>query len=463
VSIISGISVAHDVASVDDIETAAATDEVARLERLQDRPAVEEAFVLQTCNRAEAYVVAEERAAGNGVLADTFPDLGPETARSLGHEDSLRHLMRVAAGLESVVLGEDQILGQVRSSCERARTVGAVGPMLEEALTKAIRVGKRARSETGINDGAVSLGSAAVELTASEYGLKEKTALVLGAGEMGRTAASAFATRQVDEIVVANRTVSRAEVVAAEVDAPARAVGLGQLPAVVADADILFSATCRQEPLVSRETLAETGSIYVIDIGQPRDVAPAVGALPTVTYRDLDSLETITDRTRESRRAAVDAVERIVDEEFDRLLEQYKRRRADDAIAAMHEEAKRLKRNEVEAALRKLEARGSVTEREREVIEALGDALVSRLLAPPTESLRTAAANDNWTTIDTALELFNPHTTMTRNQETRPRTDSEAYPVASATGTTGEDADRTQTTVDESERTTSASAPEGER
>jgi glutamyl-tRNA reductase len=408
VTVITGVSVAHDRADVDAIEAAAANEGAARVQALLQDSSVEEAFALQTCNRAEAYVVTDDPETGRRVLGDALPDLPPDAVRYLGHEESLRHLMRVACGLESLVLGEDQILGQVRDAYERARGAGALGPTLEEAVTKAIHVGERARTETAINEGTVSLGSAAVELAEREYGLGGARTLVVGAGEMGTTAARSLATEPVDEVVVANRTIPHAEHVASELDVDAGAVGLGDLRTAAAAADVVVCATGSPDPVVVRETLADAGEAAVIDIAQPRDVAPGAADLPGVDHYDLDSLESITEQTRDRRREAAAAVREMVDAEFDRLMAQYKRQQADDVIAAMYEGAEFVKRREVREAVQKLEEHDDLTDDQRAVVESLADSLVGQLLAAPTRSLREAAAEDDWTTINTALQLFDP-------------------------------------------------------
>ena len=203
--IISGVSIAHQHASVEQIEAACARDERETVEALCAHDGIREAFALQTCNRAELYVVADDPEHGREVLSSVVADSPTEAVRELGHEESLRHLMRVACGLESLVLGEDQILGQVREAYTAARSVGGIGPVLEEAIEKAIHVGERARTETEIGEGVVSLGSAAVELAADERSLAEATGLVIGAGEMGTIAAQSLA-RSLDRLLVANRT-----------------------------------------------------------------------------------------------------------------------------------------------------------------------------------------------------------------------------------------------------------------
>jgi len=407
VSVIAGVSVAHDDATVDAVEAAAA-DEKRRVEALLAREPVLEAFALSTCNRAEAYVVTEDAAAGRRVLEGALPDVPDDAVTQMGHEESLRHLLRVAAGLESLVLGEDQILGQFRRAYETARGVGGPGDLLDEALRKAIHVGERARSETAINDGVVSLGSAAVELAERERDLADATALVVGAGEMGTLAARALSAAGVDELVVANRTVPHAEHVADEVDADAAAAGLNALPALLAAADVAVSATGSDDHVVGAADLRGAGATLVVDIGQPRDVDPAAADLDGVDLRDLDALEAVTDRTRRQRAEAAREVEAMVDAEFERLLDQFKRRRADDVIATMYESADAVKERELAQAVANLEANGGLTDDQREVVESLADALVGQLLAAPTRSLREAAAEDDWTTIDTALQLFDP-------------------------------------------------------
>lgn len=407
--IISGIRVSHEHASVDDIAAASRPDQETAVDELLAHESVSEAFALQTCNRAEAYVVTDTATAGRSALAAFAPDTANEVVEKMGHEESLRHLMRVAAGLESLVLGEDQIIGQVRTAYEDSRLVGGIGPVLEDAVTKAIHVGERARTETKINEGSTSVGSAAVSLAAQERDLSDGTALVVGAGEMGRLAAHAFARSDVETVYVANRSLPSAERLAADLEvADARPVGLEALPTVLRRADVVVSATGSSEYVLDADLLREAGSVFVIDIAQPRDVSPAADALDGVVVRSLDALESVTDATMKRRREAARTVEAMIDREFEHLQDQYKRKQADEAIARMYESADRLKGREVETALTKLDARGGLTEDQREVVQSMADALVSHLLAPPTKSLRQAAADDDWTTINTALQLFNP-------------------------------------------------------
>ena len=405
--LVAGVSVSHRDASVGAIERAAADSQRAALEELLDRPAVSEALVLQTCNRAEAYVVTETPEAGRDALSAYLGDVDPSVVRNLDHEESIRHLMAVACGLESLVVGEDQIIGQLRDAYEDARGVGAMGPVLDDAVLKALHVGERARDETAINEGVVSLGSAAVRFLESKRDLEGATALVVGAGEMAKLAAEAL-DRAVERILVANRTVPHAERLATRLQGEASAVGLEAIGAAADEADVVVSATDSPEHVVDAGDFAAAGRTHVVDIAQPRDVPPAADEIEGVSVYDLDAIEAITDETRRRRQAAADTVEAMIDEEFDHLMAQYKRKRADQVIAAMYEGAERIKARELRTAVSKLESEGGVSEAEREILESMADALVGQLLSAPTESLREAAENDEWSTIRTALELFGP-------------------------------------------------------
>ena len=406
--VITGVRVAHDTATVDEIEAASADDIPTRIADLLATPGVREAFVVQTCNRAEAYVVTDRADEGRAALAEFADPVRSGAVVTMAHEESLRHLMRLAAGLESLVLGEDQIIGQLKDAVETARRAEGLGPMLEDALMKAVHVGERARTETAINEGVVSLGSAAVTLADREIALDGATALVIGAGEMGTIAAEAIADTAVERLVVANRTIPHATHVADTVSVDASAIGLPAAPSAAKQADVVIAATGSPDHVLTADALASAGETLCIDLAQPRDIDPAADAEPGVTIHDIDALEAITAETHARREAAAAEVEAMIDEEFDRLLALFKRKRADEAISTMYESAERVKNREVGTAMAKLDANAELTDTHREVIESLADSLVSQLLAAPTKSLREAAAEDDWTTIQTAMQLFNP-------------------------------------------------------
>jgi glutamyl-tRNA reductase len=396
--------VAHDHATLEDLETAGLESQLAAVRTLVGEPGVDEAFALQTCNRVEAYVVVQDAEAGREALSTLFAEVDDRLVREMDHEESLRHLLRVAAGLESQVVGEDQILGQVKDALADARAAGGVGPVLDEGVTKAVHLGERARTETAINEGIVSLASAAVHEAAAHRDLEGATALVAGAGEMGRRAAASLAS-SVDRLVVANRTVSTAATLAACVDVAASAAAepTASRP-TAADADVVVTATGSPDPIFDRETLADAGEAVVVDIARPRDVAPAAADLQAVTVRSLDDLEAHTEETRRQRAAAAAEVEEMVETAFDRLMRRYKRKRADRVISAMYAGAERIKSEQVGRALRELD----LDEDDEAVVEAMADAIVGELLAAPADSLRDAAEDDDWSTIHAALQLFDP-------------------------------------------------------
>ena len=401
---VTGLRVSHDEATVEEIEAACGDSEREVVETLIARADVEEAFCLQTCHRSEKYVVTGNPETGRRALAEAVEAVPDDSLALMGHEESLEHLLRVTAGLESMVLGEDQILGQVRRAFADARAVGAIGPVLDEAVTKALHVGERARTETAINEGIVSIGSAAARLAVHEGISKPARGLVIGAGEMGALAAEPIA-ELVDELLVANRTVARAEALCRRVTGETHALALDDLPTALAAADVVVSATGSREPILDIGALCDAGETLVIDLARPRDVSPAVDDLPGVTRYDLDALEDVIDDTYDQRRAAASEVEAMVETEFSHLLERYKRKRADKVIAAMYESAEQIKARELRTTFSKLD---DLDDEQREVVEAMADSVVGQLLAAPTRSLRDAAAEDDWTTINTALQLFDP-------------------------------------------------------
>jgi glutamyl-tRNA reductase len=436
--VIRGVRVSHDRANIGQIETAAGESADRVVESLLGRDGVREAFAIQTCNRVEAYVVAESVDAGREALEMVWAGVDDDVVVEMGHEGSLRHLMRVAAGLESLVLGEDQILGQFKRAVEAARDAGGIGPTLEMGLTKAVHVGERARTETGINEGVTSIGSAAVRLAERETDLAGATALVIGAGEMGKLAARALSDADVAELIVANRTVERAEEIAEGVDAPASAVSLDAVQEPLSEASVVVTATGYRDYLIGSEDIETAGETLVVDLAQPRDVDPAAAGVVGVAVRDIDDLETVTAETRVTRKAAAEEVEAMIDEEFDRLLEEYKRRQADEAISTMYEAAERIKAREIETAVSQLEAGGDLTDEQREAVESMADALVGQLLSAPTKSLRAAAAEDDWSTIRTAMELFDPQF-GTPGDGRQPGEGLEAVPEAHREATASDD------------------------
>jgi len=278
-------------------ETAKILDELLRCEN------VVEAALVTTCNRVEVYTVVQ---AFHGGLADVVGVLGRHSGLDVAElyehlyvhyaAAAAEHLFRVAAGLDSMVVGESQILGQVRSAYNTAREAGTVGRTLHELIQRALRVGKRVHSETGLDHAGGSVVSEALaDAAATLDGLTGRRALIVGAGSMGGLAAAALRRAGIGEIVVANRTEktgARLAELQVEQGTPARAVGLADLVANLADADVVVSCTGATGTVIDAGMLAgRTRPLVVCDLGLPRDVAADVADLPGVTIIDLESLQ----------------------------------------------------------------------------------------------------------------------------------------------------------------------------
>lgn len=401
---IAGVSVAHQYASVDTIASVAPESIDEHLEELLSHEKVDEAFVLSTCNRVEWYVVSSHPQLGRAHLHSYVDDLPPAAWRQLSHDEAIEHLLRVASGLESQVLGEDEILGQVRQAFHTASDLNAIGDLLEPVLLKALHVGERARSETEINEGVVSLASAAVRCAEEHVHLPTSTVAVVGAGETGARSARSLVDNEVGDLQLFNRSSERAQNVCERIES-GDPRPLSELSEGLDSADVVITATNSQEPIIEPSTFPETGSIIAIDLGQPPDIHKAVQERATVAYYDLDRLRRITDRTHTRRQGEAEAVEEMIDEELEVLHRRFKQARAETVIGAMRAGADRIKAAEIERAKMRLEAGESPPE---EVIEDLADALVNSIMAPPTQALRDAAEDDDWTTIASAIHIFDP-------------------------------------------------------
>lgn len=378
--------------------------------------AVDGAVVLSTCNRIEVYLDAGRFHDAYRVARDSLADgaglhpdeLAPHLALSYD-TDTVKHLFNVAAGLDSAVLGEHEILGQVRDAWEGARREGALTPALDLLFRRAVEVGKQVRSDTSIGRGTASLGQAAVELAGRQLGgLAGRRATVLGAGAIGTTVAGALAARGVADLAVVNRGALRAEALAEAVGA--RAVGLDGLGRELLDADVLVTASAAPGVVVELELveriLAARGGrpIVLVDAGLPRNVDPAAASLTGVTLLDLDDVRSYAEEGLAERARAADAAHDLVEEAVARHLGERVARQADPTIASMRSWAEDVRRTELERYRGRL---SGLTDRELEVVEALTRSLLGKLLHPPTQSLKEAAATPRGDRLaDAAAELF---------------------------------------------------------
>jgi glutamyl-tRNA reductase len=405
---ISSMLITHTKATIVEMESAwhGGIDQL--LVHLKSHELVEECAVLKTCNRVEVYVVSQK---GSKVLFEFAKHMkvSSRIIDFLDHEESLRHLLRLTSGLESMIVGEDQILGQVKELFQMAKKAGAVGKTLDTAFNKAIQVGKRTRNETGINKGSVSIGSAAVELAEKELGgLGGKTVLVIGAGEMGTLVAKALANKDIKVIYVANRTFDKAQTLACELNG--EALQYEEMERYLPKSDVVISATKAPHFVLTTEIMSgvmgEKREIMLIDIGNPRNIESGVGDLPGVSLHNIDSLRSISEANLDKRRAEAKKAEIIIEEELALLKRQYKRQMADNIISALYSKVEEIREHEREAAINKLRSRHTIGDIEREVMDDMTNSFAKQILAEPTKILRNAAEHDDERFLDTVAELF---------------------------------------------------------
>jgi glutamyl-tRNA reductase len=386
----------HRTASLDVRERAALLpDEAAdAMEELIRRGAAAESVVLSTCNRTEFYAVTDDPAGLVVVQRELLRErkrVDPEPGHvAYVHErrDGVKHLFRVAGGIDSMVLGENGIVAQVKDAFEYAQAAGTVGPMFGKLFPAALRVAKRSRTETDIAHGVVSLPKAGLTLARKIFGsLEKRRAVVVGAGATGRRLAERLREENVARIVIANRTLAHAEELAADVGGVA--IPLEDLPEALADADLVMTAVHTATPLLDRALMNQAMAsrnvgrpMLVVDLGVPRNVDPRCGSREGVFLYAVDDLQDLVERNLGRRRKEIPAVERIVTEETERFLEWMVALDAAPIVVAMREHADQVRRE----ALDKFGK--SMSDGEREQLEKFSRALVNKLLHDPTVSVR---------------------------------------------------------------------------
>jgi glutamyl-tRNA reductase len=385
------------------------------LVHLLAREAVAEASVLSTCNRTEVYVVPRhDEGAHRGVIETAFLAKEPEIERDgrlyvRREAAAARHLLRVAAGLESMVLGEPEILGQVRQAHELAEAVGSSGPLTRRLLRAAAETGRRARSETAISTGAVSLGYTVVELAKNIFSdLSEAGVLVLGAGETARQVVRTLLDRGgARRVQVANRSRERARRLADELP-QVEVVPLEERYAALAAADVVVATTSADHPVLGvarvREALARRRArpLLTVDLGVPRNVEEAVGRLPNVFLHSIDSLDVLIQRNLKRRREEVPRVEEIVEQELARFAAWYRGLAAEPLIARLQKQAEEVRRRELAQALSRFPADT------HDDLDRLTRSLVRKILHHPSTSLRGRGGDSGEAIerLDLVRELF---------------------------------------------------------
>ena len=403
--------ISHKKAKIEEMESAWHGDLDGLLDHLRNHEYVYECVVLKTCNRVEIYVVSPK---SSSVLFSFAKEMGASThiIDFYGHDESLEHLLRLSGGLESMIVGEDQILGQIKDLYAYCKKKGTTGKILDTAFDKAIQVGKRIRNETRINKGSVSIGSAAVDLAEDILeGLTGKSVLVIGAGEIGVLVAKALAEKDIEAIYIANRTFKKAEEIAYELGG--YAVKLNDVQAQLKNADVVISGTGAPHYILTREMIEKTMSerdktrkLLLIDIANPRDIEESVAELENVELCNIDNLRVISEKTLKMRKEEAKKAEDIIQEEIRLLNLQYKRQRADKIISDLYRQVYDVRINEREKAVNRLSAYHTIGKIETEVLDDLTHSIANKILAEPTKVLRQAAELENEEFLDVVSRIF---------------------------------------------------------
>jgi glutamyl-tRNA reductase len=373
------------------------------LHELRGHENLAEVAVLSTCLRTEVYAVANRY---HGAVSDirnflsTWSGLPPEdfTNHLYEYHDEMAvaHVFKVASGLDSAVLGEGEVLGQLGDAWEAAHREGTAGAVLSIVFRHAVETGKRVRSETAISRGTTSLSQAAVALAAERLGsLVGVTTLVIGAGEMGEAMAQALAgTLESGTLLVANRTWSRANELAARCGG--RAIGWSDLPDALAAADVVLASTGSPGILLTASDLQPImadrpdQALLIVDIAVPRDIDPGVGEIPGVTLLDMEDLSAFAAKGMDSRRQEIPRAQAIVVEEVTRYDDLVTQRNAAPLVAALHDRAEAIRMAELHRFARRL---GRLDDADMRAVEALSRGIVAKLLHDPTVNLKAAAGS----------------------------------------------------------------------
>ncbi len=408
------LGINHKTASVDVRERVAFTPEqlVEALQQLCRITPSREAAILSTCNRSELYL-EQDHPSADEVLAwlAGYHNLSLEELRACAYvhqdDDAVRHMMRVASGLDSMVLGEPQILGQMKSAYAVAREAGTVGPLLGRLFQATFSTAKTVRTDTAIGENPVSVAFAAVSLAKQIFSdLHRSQALLIGAGETITLVARHLHEQGVKRIVVANRTLERASILAEEFGA--HAVLLADMPQELVNSDIVISSTASQLPILGKGAVERAlkqrrhKPIFMVDIAVPRDIEPEVGELDDVYLYTVDDLHEVVAENLKSRQGAAQAAEELVGAGVDEFMQRLRELAAVDVLRAYRQQAERLRDEEVAKAQRLLQ-NGTSAE---EVMAQLARGLTNKLLHAPSVQLKKLSADGRFDALVVAQELF---------------------------------------------------------
>ncbi|MDD4334244.1 MAG: glutamyl-tRNA reductase [Desulfotomaculaceae bacterium] len=370
------------------------------LRRLKSYPVIEGCVILSTCNRTEIYAAAIEMDEGINAIWDFMSRWSGVNISEIKNftychtlYDMIRHTFRVASGLDSMLLGETQILGQLRTAYIDAVEYEATNRVINTLFQLALTVGKRVRTETGIDRNAVSISYAAVELAKQYLGdLNKHRVLVIGAGKMSELTARHLVDNGIPGVIVSNRSFDRAAALAARFNG--RAVNFSELYKYMENTDIVISCTAASHTVVKTEEMRRVmekrngKKIFMVDIAVPRDIEPEVGKLKGVTLYDIDDLKTVVDHNLTERRNAANKAESIIEEELEKFMKWHSTQFVIPTIATLKNWGEEIKRKELQRALNRL---GELSEHDRKVVSSLANSIVNQMLHVPITQLKKYA------------------------------------------------------------------------
>ena len=403
------VGLSHNTAPVEireRLSIAEQTMEVS-LQRLRADDQVLEASILSTCNRLEIYTLLRHpeqgvTAVGTFLSEQSGLDLVELTPHlfTYHHEEAVAHLLRVAAGLDSLVLGEGQILSQVKKMFRLGQEHRSIGPILNRLLNQAVSTGKRVRTETNLGTGAVSISSAAVELAQLKVGqgrgldelvsLDQEQVAVVGAGRMSRLLLQHLGSKGCRGVVLLNRTVERAELLAADFpDLPVQCRPLSDLDHCLSTCSLVFTSTAAEDPIIDAARLSRLNrrsSLLLIDIGVPRNISSDVQGIEGVGAFDVDDLQEVVARNQEARREIAAEAEGLLEEEARLFLEWWDGLEAVPVVNRMRRQLEDIREQELQKALSRMGP--DLSSRDRKVMEALSKGIINKILHTPVTNLR---------------------------------------------------------------------------
>lgn len=384
---------------------------------------VAEAVILSTCNRTEIYCAGDTMLDAEKLLGwlaayhnIELSCIEPCSFHFRDHH-AVSHVMRVASGLDSLVLGEPQILGQLKSAYASALDVSSVGGKLGRLFESSFSVAKRVRTETAIGENSVSVAAAAVNMARQLFAdFSDNTALLIGAGKTTELVARHLRQAGIKRLIIANRTLARAQELSCKVEG--EAVLLGEIPDLLFDADIIIASTASSLPILGKGAVERALKVrkhrpfFMVDIAVPRDIEPQVGDLPDVYLYTVDDLKQVIDENIKSREGAAQEAEQLIQLGTEEFTEQLRTLDAGDIVCRFRAQAEALQQNELEKAMRALKSGGDA----EAILRSMSRSLTNKLIHEPTVQVRKAAADGRHEVGETLLGLFGLNQTRNSDQ-----------------------------------------------